>query len=51
MIYPAFPSRRDDAYLYKLMTPFRTAVGQVDALDIVLCSTMRISKAEHIEVC
>ena len=41
----------DDGYLYKLITPFRTAVEQVGALDNVPCSNIRISKAEHIEVC
>jgi hypothetical protein len=51
MTYPAFSSRTDDAYLYKLITPFRTPVEQVGALDNVPCSTIRISKAEHIEVC
>jgi len=51
MIYSAFPSRRDDAYLYKLITPFRIAVEQVGALDNVPCSTIRISKAGNIEVC
>jgi hypothetical protein len=36
---------------YKLITSFSTAVEQVGALDIVPCSPIRISKAEHIEVC
>jgi hypothetical protein len=36
---------------YRLITSFSTAVEQVGALDIVPCSTIRISKAQHIEVC